>query len=302
MGSVNRIVMQRTSRRWLEELPLSELAAAEISGKHGKRYDFKSYERFRFPKYDICEGPFVDADGRARKFDMILANQVWEHLDRPYAATKNVRKMLRKGAYFWVAVPFFIPYHGAPVDCSRWSARGLKNLLVEAGFDITVAPPHVDETAMPGEPPADTVLRLARSKAAQITPQFPRDLVLAADTVIVYNHELMGKPAGLADARRMLETLSGKTHEVLTGVCLLRETPRVQDAWVCATKVMFHRLTPAVIDEYMRHVHVLDKAGAYAIQEYGEMLIARIDGLQSNVVGLPVEEVRDRLRKAIDPN
>ena len=135
MGSVNRIVMQRTTRRWLEALPLSQMAAAEISGKHGQRYEFKSYERFRFPKYDICAGPFEDADGQLRKFDIILANQVWEHLDRPYAATKNVRNMLRKGGYFWVAVPFFIPYHGAPVDCSRWSARGLKNLLIEAGFE-----------------------------------------------------------------------------------------------------------------------------------------------------------------------
>jgi SAM-dependent methyltransferase len=135
MGSVNRIVMQRTTRRWLEELPLSRMAAAEISGKHGQRYDFKSYERFRFPKHDICAGPFTDDDGAVRKFDIVLANQVWEHLDRPYAATKNVRNMLRKGGYFWVAVPFFIPYHGAPVDCSRWSARGLKNLLIEAGFE-----------------------------------------------------------------------------------------------------------------------------------------------------------------------
>lgn len=134
MGSVNRIVMQRSSRRWLEALPLSEMQAAEISGKHGQRYDFKSYERFRFPGHDICAGPFTDADGQVRRFDIILANQVWEHLDRPYAATKNVRNMLRKGGYFWLAVPFFIPYHGAPVDCSRWSARGLKNLLIEAGF------------------------------------------------------------------------------------------------------------------------------------------------------------------------
>jgi SAM-dependent methyltransferase len=68
------------------------------------------------------------------KFDLIMANQVWEHIDRPHAATRNVWRMLRPGGWFWIAVPFFIPYHAVPVDCSRWSARGLANLLVEAGF------------------------------------------------------------------------------------------------------------------------------------------------------------------------
>lgn len=97
MTSLNRIVMQQTSRAWLEALPLSEMDAAEISGKNGRRYPFRSYERFRFPKYDICKGPFEDADGLVHKFDIVLANQVWEHLDRPYAATKNVLRMLRVG-------------------------------------------------------------------------------------------------------------------------------------------------------------------------------------------------------------
>lgn len=135
MTSLNRIVMQQTSREWLEALPLAEMDAAEISGKNGRRYPFRSYERFRFPKHDICKGPFEDAGGLVHKFDIVLANQVWEHLDRPYAATKNVLRMLRVGGYFWLAVPFFIRYHGSPVDCSRWSARGLTNLLIEAGFE-----------------------------------------------------------------------------------------------------------------------------------------------------------------------
>ncbi len=135
MASLNRIVMYRTTRAWLQELDLAAMAAAEVSGKHGRRYPFKSYERFRYPAHDICEGPYRDAAGEVRQFDIVLANQVWEHLDRPYTATRNVIEMLRPGGYFWVAVPFFIPYHGDPVDCSRWTARGLKNLLVEAGFD-----------------------------------------------------------------------------------------------------------------------------------------------------------------------
>jgi len=114
---------------------LAQMDVAEVSGKFGRRFDFRSYERFRYPKYDVCAGPYRGSDGEVLTFDLILANQVWEHLDRPYTATRNVLEMLRPGGYFWVAVPFFIPYHGDPVDCSRWSARGLKNLLIEAGFD-----------------------------------------------------------------------------------------------------------------------------------------------------------------------
>ncbi len=127
--------MQKTSRRWLNRLEPARLDAVEISGKFGRRFDFQSYRRFRFPRHDICAGPYRDAEGRVVEADLILANQVWEHLDRPYAATRHVLEMLRPGGWFWVAVPFHIPFHGDPVDCSRWSARGLKNLLIEAGFE-----------------------------------------------------------------------------------------------------------------------------------------------------------------------
>lgn len=137
MPSLNRIELRRISRSWLKELPLQGMAVAEISGQWGKYFNFGSYEQFRYPKYDICKGPFEADDGRPRKFDLIIADQVWEHLDRPYAATKNVRKMLKRGAYFYIATPFFIPFHAAPQDNSRWSARGLKNLLIECGFDAS---------------------------------------------------------------------------------------------------------------------------------------------------------------------
>lgn len=134
MPSLNRVVMNKTSRRWLRGLDLQNMDVAEVSGKFGRRFNFKSYTRFRYPEYDVCAGPYHGADGAPLDFDLILANQVWEHLDRPYTATRNVLKMLRPGGYFWVAVPFYIPYHGDPVDNSRWTARGLKNLLIEAGF------------------------------------------------------------------------------------------------------------------------------------------------------------------------
>ncbi len=134
MVSLNRVVMQPSSRRMIKALGPQELDTAEISGKWGQRFSFKSYRQFRYPAYDICLGPITEKD-KVLTFDLILANQVWEHLDRPYAATRNVYEMLRPGGYFWVAVPFFAPLHAAPQDCSRWNARGLKNLLIEGGFD-----------------------------------------------------------------------------------------------------------------------------------------------------------------------
>jgi len=134
--SLNRVVMHRSSRRLIGRLNPATLDTAEISGRFGKRFTFKSYTQFGYPTYDICAGPFTDpASGAPRQFDLILANQVWEHLDRPYTALNHVQQMLRPGGYFWIAVPFFIPFHAAPNDNSRWSARGLKNLLIEAGFD-----------------------------------------------------------------------------------------------------------------------------------------------------------------------
>jgi SAM-dependent methyltransferase len=135
MTSLNRIAMGKASRALILALQPRKLDVAEISGKWGEMFAFRSYQQFRYPEFDICAGPFTDPDDKVRKFDLILANQVWEHLDRPYAATKNVRRMLKKGGHFWLAVPFFIPFHAAPSDCSRWSARGLTNLLVECGFD-----------------------------------------------------------------------------------------------------------------------------------------------------------------------
>ncbi|KIN60775.1 Dihydrolipoamide dehydrogenase [Sulfitobacter noctilucae] len=135
MVSLNRVVMQPSSRRMIKALGPQGLDTAEISGKWGQRFEFKSYRQFRYPEYDVCGDPFSDpASGAPLSFDLILANQVWEHLDRPYAATRNVYAMLRPGGYFWVAVPFFAPLHAAPQDCSRWNARGLKNLLIEGGF------------------------------------------------------------------------------------------------------------------------------------------------------------------------
>lgn len=135
MAFLNRIAYTRAAHELFEKLDPPNKTCAEISGGFGEKYNFKSFETFHFPDYDICKGPFRDAKNRIRKFDVIIADQVWEHLDRPYAATKHVLQMLSPGGAFYICTPFYVRYHAFPVDCSRWSARGLTNLLIESGFD-----------------------------------------------------------------------------------------------------------------------------------------------------------------------
>jgi SAM-dependent methyltransferase len=135
MRSLNRIVMQKHSRDWINSLGPEGLDVLELSRKWGQFFPFRSYRFANRWKFDPCKGPMLDEAGKVVRFDLILANQVWEHVDRPYAATRNIFRMLRPGGWFWLAVPFLAPFHGAPVDCSRWTARGLKNLLVEGGFE-----------------------------------------------------------------------------------------------------------------------------------------------------------------------
>jgi septum formation protein len=164
-------------------------------------------------------------------------------------------------------------------------------LLQEAGIELVVDAAGVDETALPGEAPAAHVQRLALAKADGVTARHPGQIVLGADTVVVLAGVIFGKPAGLQDAARMLGELSGRWHEVLTGVALVRREPACRQAWVSRTRVRFKPLSAATIQEYCARANPLDKAGAYGIQEHGEMLVAEIDGRRSNVVGLPVEEV-----------
>ena len=173
-----------------------------------------------------------------------------------------------------------------------------RELLHGAGVRLVCHPADVDETLRHGEAPAAAVRRLAGAKAAAVAGAFPHELVLGADTLVVLDGQALGKPRDLDDARRMLRLLSGRTHQVMTGVSLLRLRPPHEEGWCCVTDVTFHELSAAVIGEYLGKVHVLDKAGAYAIQECGGMLVAGIRGLHSNVVGLPVEEVVARIKDA----
>lgn len=137
----------------------------------------------------------------------------------------------------------------------------------------------------------------AYRKARAVAKRFPDALVLGADTLVYLDREtkLFGKPATQAEAFRMLEQLEGRTHAVITGVCLVHLREHRQRVFAEWTDVRFHPLTARQIRKYLALINPLDKAGAYAIQEHGELVVAEISGSYSNVVGLPVERVREVL-------
>jgi septum formation protein len=161
-------------------------------------------------------------------------------------------------------------------------------ILRQAGIPFLVRASPVDETPLGGERPEDYVLRLAELKARAVTAA-PGEVVLGADTTVVIDGEMLAKPADRDDARRMLTLLSGRRHEVITGICLLRGSESIS-RWA-VTQVWFARMTESEIDAYVASGEPMDKAGAYAIQGLAAKFIERIDGCYFNVMGLPVAMV-----------
>jgi septum formation protein len=166
-------------------------------------------------------------------------------------------------------------------------------LLSAAGIEFTVRTADIDETPRAGEDPMNYVLRLAEEKACAVACGAD-ETILAADTTVVLDGEILGKPVDRADAARMLRALSERKHEVMTGVCLLSPQRTVCEA--CVTAVWFAPLTAAEIEEYVASNEPMDKAGAYGIQGVASRYIDRIEGSYTNVVGLPVTLVYRLLR------
>ena len=166
-----------------------------------------------------------------------------------------------------------------------------KYLLEQAGLTFRVIPSRVDESDRPLATPADYVRRLAEAKAGDVAGSHPDSWVLGADTIVTVDHRLLGKPASPRDAREMLERLSGKTHQVYTGFCLVQQRRSRCIADTVQTDVVFKTLSATEIDWYIHTGEPFDKAGAYAIQGLGTFLVRRINGSYTNVVGLPVCEV-----------
>ena len=161
--------------------------------------------------------------------------------------------------------------------------------LKALGFRFDQVVPDIDETRRPGESPRRYVRRLAVEKALAVAKHRPDRFVVAADTTVVLDDELLGKPATPAEARQMLGRLSGRAHRVLSGIALAPPGAGGVRSAVSSTRVVFRPLTDEEIRWYVGTGEPLDKAGAYGVQEKGGLLVARIEGSYSNVVGFPLE-------------
>jgi septum formation protein len=174
-------------------------------------------------------------------------------------------------------------------------------LLRNAGVDCTVAPADVDESLLPAEEPLAYVQRLAREKALSVLSKAPAGaLVLGADTTVVLDDESLGKPIDEADARQMLRRLSGRSHRVMTGVCVAWQGAQGPQSLVEVevTEVEFSTMSDREIADYVATGEPMDKAGAYGIQGRASRWIPRLRGCYFNVVGLPVARVCAMLRRA----
>ena len=173
-------------------------------------------------------------------------------------------------------------------------------LLRAAGIEFDVIPAEIDEAMDPEDQPDGYARRVAQLKAEAVVPQAPGRTILGADTIVIVDNEVLGKPADAADAGRMLGLLSGRTHTVLTAVCLINpaaEPGRVQTS-VARTNVEFAPLSHEEIAWYVASGEPADKAGAYGVQGLASRFVTRIDGSYSNVVGLPVVLVVDLCKQA----
>ena len=161
-----------------------------------------------------------------------------------------------------------------------------QELLRNAGIAFAVQPAHIPEDPLPGEDAKACAERLAREKARAVAQKRPHDTVLGADTVVVIENQILGKPTDATDATRMLRMLSGREHQVITGVCLVVKG----QASVASetTSVTMSEISEKEIADYIATGEPMDKAGAYAIQGYAARWIPRVEGCYFNVVGLPI--------------
>ena len=168
-----------------------------------------------------------------------------------------------------------------------------QQILAAAGIPFTIRAPNIPEQRQPDESPDAYVRRLAEQKAFAV-PMHPGETILAGDTVVVIDQHILEKPRDHADALRMLRLLSGRDHEVITGICLRLDSQKIIDSSV--TRVHFAELTEQELTAYVQSGEPMDKAGAYAIQGLASRFIDRVDGDYLNVVGLPMSLVYRHLK------
>lgn len=172
-----------------------------------------------------------------------------------------------------------------------------QELLRQAGIPFEVSPAGISEDREPGEAPTAYALRLAEEKARAVARQFPEAFVLGADTIVVVDGEILGKPVDPREATRMLGLLSGRSHQVTTAVSVVAPG-RGAETRSLTTHVHFRELEDREIREYVAGGEPLDKAGAYAIQGGAAPWVTRLEGVYSNVVGLPLPLVTEMLRSS----
>lgn len=173
-----------------------------------------------------------------------------------------------------------------------------RELMNITQIPFNVASAQIEEVLDSSLPIEEAVMKLAKEKAQAVHQAQPGEFVIGADTVVYIDGEVLGKPKDADDAKRMLMKLSGRTHEVITGVAL--KSKEVEDCFYEKTRVTFIDLTEEMIDAYIKTREHYDKAGSYAIQGKGMLFVKRIEGDYSNVVGLPMSHLMIELRKYLD--
>lgn len=168
-------------------------------------------------------------------------------------------------------------------------------LLKQAGLEFSTIPSEFDESSVSISDPQLHVKTLAESKALDVSKKYPNSWVIGADTIVLINGDILGKPASKQDARDMLNRLSGNTHIVITGFCVCCNQKNVFYSDIASTDVLFKNLSVDEIEWYVHTNEPYDKAGAYAIQGLGSSFVKSIHGSYTNVVGLPVCEIVDFL-------
>lgn len=172
-----------------------------------------------------------------------------------------------------------------------------QELLSLLGISLRIVPSEVDEVLRKGELPEEYVLRLAITKAQQVAEKFPDSWVLAADTIVVINGEVLGKPKDVREAEAMLKKLSAQEHRVITGYCILQIQGGKKRERVVSSLVKFKRLSDKEICWYINTSEPFDKAGGYAVQGKAAFMIKEIKGSYTNVVGLPLCEVIEDMQE-----
>jgi septum formation protein len=181
-----------------------------------------------------------------------------------------------------------------PIILASGSPRR-KQFMEELGLTFTLCPVTIDETPSPGEPPEIFVSRMAREKGEAASSIHGDCWIVSGDTVVSLDQKIMGKPADEAEALDMLMSLAGREHVVMTGICLLHDEKKKFACKTVSTRVVFSDYSKAIAALYIRSGESLDKAGGYAIQGKGAVLVKAIEGSYTNVVGMPLNELLEML-------